>query len=411
MSEQQDFATGLRSIEEAQGFSPMQMAVPDPAPDREIERDDLRDAADAITKEREQQPGEKPVDIERSYTQLGGEKAGQVMPPDETVPLDRAARDLAGIRQAEGEALAAAEDLEIQRAVDQLRSGDQQQQPVEQQPEVPPVQQPEATPGGDPDVSRLLAENPKLLEVMKAYQYQADQAAAAAQQQAAQQAEALRQQYQSVIAQNAATAAAALVAEFPELNNVPADQLNTAIQIVSRQNPNRAAAMIQRIAAVRTLVGQHEQAQQHQIQMQQAAAQQQWNQAAKQHDDAFERWSASQDPPQRVAEIKEVAWQLLREDGWSDHQIVQAWHFSPEFRSVTAQKNLYRAAKSVLVARSAKQKIDRTPPVVQRPGSPLDRGSEDDYSMRKLSARLDNATGRDAIKAAAELITARRGRR
>jgi hypothetical protein len=163
------------------------------------------------------------------------------------------AADLSRFRESIGEQIEALEAQQIAEAIDQLRAGDQQQQQVPEAPialdqRVQP--QPEVNQAaGDDEVAKAL-QNPK---VLAAVQEQVQQYAGAAEQ--------ARVNYEAGLAQNATAAAYSLIASFPELQGVRADQIPTAIQVVAKQNPQRAEQMVRHIEQVRGLVEQHQKTQ------------------------------------------------------------------------------------------------------------------------------------------------------
>src|SRR5262249_9134404 len=148
------------------------------------------------------------------------------------------------------------------------------------------------------------------------------------------------------------------------------------------------------------------------IQTYAAMAQQSFQQAAKAADADFDGWAATQDPPERVKEVSAVARKVLRDvGGLSDEQIAHAWATDANFRSAGFQRILYMASKWQMSKDGLAQKVHRPVPTVQRPGSPAEIAAPSDYEYRRLSDKLDNSTGSDALRAAAELVTARRARR
>src|SRR5262249_51772291 len=98
-------------------------------------------------------------------------------------------------------------------------------------------------------------------------------------------------------------------------------------------------------------------------------------------------------------------------ESMTDAQILHEWNSNYLLRSSQGQRILMDAARYRMAQRGLRQKIDRTAPVVQRPGSPAEIAPPGDYEYAKLSEKLDRSTGREALKAAADLVTARRLRR
>jgi hypothetical protein len=244
---------------------------------------------------------------------------GEKIPENQTLEAEQAARDLNLVRN--WEATAAQPDLDrVQNAVDNMRQAfpqrelpadfipqleqaaeqakQQQSQPQEQQPQVdaqPQQQQP--TDGVDPEIAAAL-QNPKIRAALEAE---------------VQSAEAARVQYAQATAQAAQLAGASLLASFPELANVPTNQLQTAIQVIGARDPQRAQAINAQLERTQALYAASVQAQnaQAQIQAQRAAVQEaQLRQQIAQEDAKFSA-SIAHEPPEVVqraaAKIAEIA--------------------------------------------------------------------------------------------------------
>jgi hypothetical protein len=338
-------------------------------------------------------PGENPVVIDRVYQELGGSHPGRHKPLSETVTREQAASDLSNIRAAEADALRQAEDQALADAMNTLLADGQQPQQAQPQAQ----EQPQAVEQqGDIDLAAEFQKSPKLLaavqEAVGQYYGAAEQA---------------RQQYQAAMANNAAAAAYSLVQQYPELQGIRADQIPTAIQVLAKSNPQRAQEMVRHLEQVRGLVQQHQQAQVQQAQAYQQAAQQNFERAASDADARYHEWSSQFTAEHNAETTREAMIYLKEELGLSEKQIVEAWN-TGALRSYEAQRLLHDAARYRMLGRGLEAKRVKAAPQVQRPGSPMERGSEEDYSMRKLNARLDSSSGRDQLRAAAELVATRR---
>jgi hypothetical protein len=304
------------------------------------------------------------------------------------------------LRQAEDQALADAMNTLL--ADGQQQQVEQQTQPVEQQP------QPEANQAGDDEVVRILQSNPKLLNAINE---QVGQHAAVA--------EAARQQYAQAISQNATTALAACLSYFPEIQQCNTnEQLTAALHAISKTNPQRYNEIAQHLGRVRNLVGEAQrvhaeraqavaQQQAQQVQAAHQAARQQFEMAAKDADAAYSEFS-SQFSEEYNNETTKEALSMLKDYGMTAEQISWQWRNNSLFRSFPAQRLMHDAARYRMLGRGLEAKRVKAAPQVQRPGSPMERGSEEDHTMRKLNARLDSSSGRDQLRAAAELVAARR---
>ena len=417
--EEQKF--GKESIEQSQDFQKMPMAIPDEPPAEDLDSKDILDARYTGVSPREaaaevvrrRAGGEEseitpvqspPPPIPRTYIHAGGEHAGEPRPQHETIEIDRASRDLSGTRAAEAAAKEAAADRDLQQAIDALRSGQPEPQEQPQSYQQPAAEQPQQPAGSK------AWEDPEVIAGINQYTTETNRALQQAQ-----------QQYQAAVQQNALAALAGLTAQFPELQGLNSQQeLQTAIQTVSRTNPDRARQITDYIGRVSGLVTESlrvQQAQQdaytQQLQQYQAATQQQFQRDAKAADDQFDDYARSQGlSDQYVAnEIRQEVKNMWRDYGVSDEQLSQLWHGDPIFRSLPAQKLMLDAARFRLAQRGAKAARANPVKTVMRPGSPAERASPENYNARQLSDKLDRSTGRDALRAAAALVSARRAGR
>jgi hypothetical protein len=148
MSEQQlEQPAGKEALEISHGYKEMTVSNPVhpevPEDNFSPDQPDIRRAADELTGRREADQiarEGRPHDGERNYTRQGGPKAGEAMPPNETVSAEQAAFDVANARALESDIAAAELQSEIAAAIDRIRAGDEQApaEPVAQQQQ--PVQ-------------------------------------------------------------------------------------------------------------------------------------------------------------------------------------------------------------------------------------------------------------------------------
>jgi hypothetical protein len=423
MSEQtEDFATGVRSIQESQGYTPMSPAPRDIAAAAE-ENAAVERLVEQMDKE-VAEPGQgvnTPFEIQYNRLDSEGRRTDERSPENQTIKIDRAAADVADYRRGLEQAERASRDIELSHEIDKLRSGEAapkepvaqqmvEQQPQEPQPEAPTLPPELATPENE-ELVKAFQREPKLLEAMNTLSWQTDQKVAAASQQALQYAESVQRQYAQELAANAQHAISTVFAAYPELQGLTQEQLPAAIQVISKQDPNRALQLKNHIQSVQLLSAKAQEAQAAQVQHQQQRATAQFQNWAQQQDDAWEQ-SMKNEPPARQAAIRREAHSMLRSYGLSDQQINHEWNTNPLFRSAAGQKVLAAAAAWSLHQRTTQSiKPAPVPPVrVQQPGPSGQRASEDDVDMRALSNKLNGATGREAVKLGAQMIAARRAR-
>ena len=235
------------------------------------------------------------------------------MPENQTVELDRASRDLSGMREAEQAAEQTALDLELQQAIDQLRSGDGQQQPEQQPQQEQPQPEPEQQ-AAQPEQPVLEGENvwqrPEVIEGITAYtnevgaRFQQAEANFAAQLQA-----------------NAQQATAAIFGvKYPELAGARSqEELIGGINAIAKQNPQRGQEAINDIKTVQQLSAKAQEAQQQIQAQQQQQHRQQFDYVATHADNAFDTWAHGQDSPERVQEVSANARNMLRNDKTTDY--------------------------------------------------------------------------------------------
>jgi hypothetical protein len=403
MSELQEQAFGKEGVERSLGYVPADVAMPAPEErqgDISLQETELRDAAAEITKDRNERQREvesRPVDNVVEVRDTSGHK----LPDNETLSVEEASHLVTGARDQQENVADWTERVQLQADIDALRNGTTFEQ-LQAEPQQP---QPEAQRPLTPDeiVARKLQESPELLQAVQNVVWQEQQKSA----QAAQ------------AASNAAITAAdsaliGLATAYPELQGLNAAQFPTALAVIAKSSPQRAQNIIDHIGLIDNTLRRGNEARQAEAQRMGAAYQQwqqqqqvQWQQTAQAHDQAFDKWAEQQGATRadREAMIPEVM-SMLRESGMSDQDIAHQYQNGP-MRSLQGQQILWMAAKYRMSQRGAKAKLSRPVPAVQRPGSPLERASDQDYAMRNLERPGQDLTP----KQAAALVTARRNAR
>ena len=383
---------GREATEAAQGYTPMA----EPVPEREKEKtyssstEGLREAASDWAERQEQTA---PV-TERKYIQIDGEDAGKDIPPNHTIKIDRAARDLTQIRNHEAQTAEAEHAEIIASGIDSVRanilnaeyaSQQQDTQQPEQSPEQPSIQpEGDAQPEVDPEIAKAL-QNPKVRQALEA------EAAAV---------EAARNHYAQVTMQAAQISAAALYASFPELSNVTVEQLPTALQIIGNQNPQRAAEIQAHLQKTQAIYQAHTQAQQHDQQMAAARLQQ----YTEQQDKVFEE-SLRSENPQTVKQVKSEIFDIAEKHyGIGRKEFAHLYQTEPLLRSAQFQRMMFDAAKFHVVARTAHERTVDVPPV-QRPGVARAASSPNESEVRRANEAFK---ANPTPKTAAALLRARR---
>ena len=387
---------------------PMMPANPVNAPDPDDEifgsgREGITEAAEKLTQRRNPDKREwqakTPLPVEYLDVQSGVKKA-----PAETISPEQAAHDLGNFRRTLAEQeLDAAEKAavqqldvdvmaaEVQAAVDKPPPSEAPQPQPQEQPQ---QQQPEPALEGD-----NIWQDPRVIAGVTEY---TNQVAGAFQQ-----AEA---KFAADLQANAAAATASIFAAVPELQGLQTtEQLQTALAVIERQNPERGQQIRAHIANISQLAAKSQEFQQQQVQAQVQQYRQQFDHVAKQADDAYDKWISQQEPDAgRRQEIAATAHQMLRDSGLSDQDVAYHWQTSPILRSFAGQQILADAARYRMSRQGVKTKMQNPVPIVQRPGSPASIAPDADYQVGKLSAELDRVK---SAKAGAALLSARRARR
>jgi hypothetical protein len=403
--ETQEQTFGQESVERSLGYVPADVPMPAPEErqgDISLQETELRDAANEITKDRNERQREvesRPVD---NVVEVRDHRTDRKLPENETLTAEEASYLVTDARNKQETTVDLNERDELAREIDALRNGVTSEQ-FQAEPQQPLPPQDTAQLSDNERMAKALQENPQLLAGVQAAIWQEQQRAEQAHQQAA-----------AIIQHNAHVAAAALVSNFSELQNLQPHEIGTAIQVISQRDPQRAQQIVNFIDRIAPLVNQAVRVQEQQ-QQRTAALYQQWQanqqaqfqQAALQHDQTYDAYANAEtsSPAERKA-IEAEALQLLREGG-DDRQIYHAYNTNWAMRSATAQKALFDAARARLARKGAKAKLSRPVPAIQRPGSPLERASEQDYTLRSLN----KGGGPLSAKEAADLVTAQRASR
>ena len=341
-----DALFGRPETERQQGFSPMPSSTPkEPEDEPEIyssDRDGLLDATEDLIKSR---GGEKsqPDTIDRGYQYLRGENAGEPVEPNRTLDIERAASDLAKQRALEVQAIELQENTQLRDAVDSAKGVATEsevadwvaQQQAQQQTQQHQAQAEPPPPGVDAELYELLRSNPKVSAALQAEVAQVTRAQA---------------QFAEASLQNAKMAAAALVADVPELQGLDSSQYGLALEIVSRQNPQKAAEIRQRFGKIEELYRISKQASEQRTQLAYQRDQQVLEAWRNEESAKWDRWAAQPDNQQRLKTVMPQAISVLSEAyGLSRQDVMYLQKTQPLLSSKLGQEILldaisYRAA-------------------------------------------------------------------
>jgi hypothetical protein len=376
-------AFGLAGEEAKQGYEPLHPKEPAPADDGE----DFKAVSGRLKSKWESEgrtaTGEQPI-VERKYF---NSETGEPTAPNKTLTLEDARTDHANLYKAERETAEYQHDVELANAIDakrieanlaanpellaQLEQQAQAEQGQQQAQQQQPQQQP-APDGVDPELAQVLA-NPRVRAALEAEVGRVESA---------------RQQFANVTHEVVQVAAASVLATFPELQGLSAQQLPIALDLIGRQNPQRhaeIAAHLERVAALKS-AADHGRAQQAQInahRFQQFAA----AEDARLLEKAPEL--ADKGTSRDVAE-KTVA--ALKDVGFTDDELRAAWHGDSaiNMRDHRVQLLLLNAMKYREAKTGAAKPAHKDVPPVQRPGV-AGMGTNDDSrtEIATLTRRLE----------------------
>lgn len=397
MPPEEEFTTGQASQEEAMGYQALPEA---PEPEETTYNSDagegggIRQAAKELEDSRQREARE-PVD--RSYRERAG--TGELVEDNQTVKLDRAADDLARVREIENAEVQDRAARELATETDRIRlqamgidpDAVAAAQAQQANPQAQPAEQPiePTTPGIDPEVARAL-QNPKVAEALRA------EVASV---------EAARQQYAQATHTAFQTAGAAFLANYPELQGLNAQQMAGAVAVMGRTDPQRAQTIMNHAMQVNAIFQQADAARTQQAQLEQ----QQVSRWIESEDKKWEVWAAKPENADRVRAVQPEAVKLFESEyGVTKSELQNLYANVPAFRSNVAQQIITDALAFRAAKRSAATNPVRSVPPVMRPGVSRPPMSGDDSHLRGLEERFSKSGDpRDG----ARLLMARRAAR
>ena len=434
MSKQDEQLYGREGIEQAQGYEPMQMAVPDPDPEPAIDSDS------AIAKHL-QRPA-PPEPIERTYNDV---RTGEPRDGTETVEMDRAAEDLSKIRATERLELDKERNADLHEALDYLQqeqsvlaaaAAPQPAQPQQQepQPDYQPQYTAEAIAAMSPEQQNALyaasqaqiaeadrqiadfLQNPAVRERIEGEFNTVKTQAAAEVQQA-------RAAYQKVITQNATAGLAALNASFPELAGMSAEQIQGALRLMQ---PQRAEQYRQHVGLVSNLIAAHQQQaaqQQQQLALQAQQQAQAWQELEAYRLAEVKRYEAAtaHENPETMRTLRESAFPLIERHYGVPEATMRA--LASGQQRVDGMRLLHSSAFQLMITdalkyRMAQQSVGRSAsrpiPQVVRPGMSEAPPRGDDGALATAIAKFNKQggdTGTQGLRNAAAIVAARRNSR
>jgi hypothetical protein len=106
---------------------------------------------------------------------------------------------------------------------------------------------------------------------------------------------------------------------------------------------------------------------------------------------------------------------VLHEAGFTDDELSQSWSGEGKinlrdhrWQMVVIKAAKYDAAQQGFVEKTTAAKAAKPIPPVQRPGVAQPKGAQREATIQALTTRLENSSGLNAIRAASQIIAARR---
>jgi hypothetical protein len=419
MSDQDEQKYGLEGIEQSQGYSPMPMANPDPEPALSDEQ---------VAHFNRPAP---PPPVERAYNDV---QTGEPTPDNQTVEIERASRDISEIRAAERAALEQQRNADLNEALDHLgrEEAAQRAATTPAQPEItsPPrlYEQP-----AEPQPALTAEQFGALdLEQQNAYVEQADRQLQSVladpiirerieseftqvRTQAAAEVEAARSGYGQATAALVTESVAMIAALFPEFQNLNLQQMQGAVAVMAKSQPERVQQLAQLLGRTQNIAAAHQQ-QQFAEQQRQAQLQAQWLQQYKIAEDLKWEESVARDrSPEQIKALRENALPLVERHYGIRPEQFRAIYSGEErvdgatfMRSAPFQLMLSDALSYRMSKEAVGRAVSRNIPNVQRPGSSGEAVTRTQAALAEAQSKLKPAMS--AKEAAAYLIARRAAR-
>jgi hypothetical protein len=398
--------TGQLGVEADQGFRQM----PETTPKHEPESSDLETEAANLSIDRVLRDEASPMDEELKYLTPTGETVDE----KETIPLDRAAKDLSAYHEAKAEQAIQTASSDLAAQVDQLRAAALRENPAlaehygvdaadvlakaqavenatEQTAKAATTEEPyTSTPGLDPEVAKAL-QHPQIRQAVEQELTQAYEA---------------RESYSQALATANNFAQASFLENFPELASLPPEQIEVGLHLLSQQNParfNAAINILQKVSAVQT--------EQHRMQQQHIAAQERQLAEFKSTEDA--KFHAMVPDRAKIAEAVPVILEMAAEMGVDEKTLAHYAKTNPIMQHSAFQKMMYDAAQYRLSQKQGSTWKDKAAPAslppVARPGTRSGvRADSNSSQVAALERQLDGASGNKALKISAQLLALKR---
>lgn len=377
------------------GYTPMR----DP-----VEKDDQEaigsDSASLRQAAEQRSAASDPVNV-RQYQDDDGNPA----PVNEAVTLDRAARDYAAVASAEKMVAENKNSKQLAARIDALRAEALANDPdagelygfelpeadgetvkqadheTQRESESAPQRSSEKL---DPELEKVL-QHPQVLQAIEERVGEAEKA---------------RQSYRDGLAAATQVAQASFLGQFPELAAIPPANLPGALELLSRQDPEKFARVKAMVETSEQLFARQAQQSRHQAEM----ARQSFLRFARFEDARLETMLKDEPKATQQAVMAEIT-ASAHASGIEPAELNRLFATEPLMRNATFQRMMYDAGKYRLMMKAKEAAVAKPVPPVQRPGMATTRSERERADLRTLSSKL-SASG--DIKDAVALYQARK---
>jgi hypothetical protein len=214
------------------------------------------------------------------------------------------------------------------------------------------------------------------------------------------QAQRARQEYEAKLPQVLELMQTQMAGEFPDIKSW-AD-----VQKLAADDPFRYSQWQAKQAQLNAMKQEQSRA----GQLRQMEIQQAWTQFAQAQDKAFAEKAPEITDPAKATKLRESAVSVLRDTGFSDQELDDAWkRGSPlSLRDHRLQLLILDAVKYRDAKATAAKALPKPIPPVQKPGTAPDKGAQVTARIGAAAEKLKTARGNDAIEAAAEMLRMQR---
>ncbi len=351
-----------------------------------------------------QRSGPRNDAIVREYIDAGGNRAA----PNESVTLQRAARDYASATAADQLAVENVTSKALTAHVDALRAEVLARDPdaAEFYGFEPPQAEADKTESkkvesgktenasgdvGDDGVDGLDPEIEKAMQHPQVRQAIEEKIG---------EAEKTRQSYLGGLAAATQIAQVSFVSQFPELAGVAPENLPGALELMSRQDPMKFARVQAMVATTEQLFTQQAQESHRQAEL----ARQNFLNFAKSEDARFETMLKGESKETQHAVTAEI-YASAKASGVEAAELTRLFNSEPLMRNAVFQRMMYDAGKYRLVMKAKDATAAKPLPPVQRPGTARTPAEREHADLRTLNARLSSSGD---IKDAVALYHARK---